>query len=220
MSAGADQTPRPAAQAAPLEYTSAPISSWERLYRFLEAGQIPWNAGRPDGDLVRLVESGAIPPGKALDVGTGLGHDAVFLARKGFSVVTVDISPTAVKLAKAAAAEARVEEAVEFRTEDALRMSLPAGGFSFVNDRGFFHYLKPDERSSYVALVHQALAPAGFFLLRAFCDAEPPGFGPVRYKRAELEALFTESFEPLELKESVFEGASKAKSFLCLLRKR
>ncbi|MBI5209741.1 MAG: methyltransferase domain-containing protein [Elusimicrobia bacterium] len=213
MSAGADQTP-------PLEYTAAPISSWERLYRFLEAGQIPWNAGKPDRDLVRLVESGAIAPGKTLDVGTGLGHDAVFLARKGFPVVTVDISPTAVKLAKAAAAEAQVEEAIEFRTEDALRMSLPAGGLSFVNDRGFFHYLKPDERSPYVALVHQALAPAGLLLLRTFCDAEPPGFGPARYKKAELEELFTKSFEPLEFKESVFEGATKAKSFLCLLRKR
>ena len=61
---------------------------------------LPWNAGGPDPDLVRLVKDGTIPVGQALDIGTGPGHDAVFLIQHGFNVIGIDISPTAVVLAR------------------------------------------------------------------------------------------------------------------------
>ena len=58
--------------------TDGPISSWERLYHLLEPEKLPWNAGKPDPELVKLVESGFLKPGPALEVGSGLGYDAVF----------------------------------------------------------------------------------------------------------------------------------------------
>jgi hypothetical protein len=41
---------------------------WDAVYRDLKPEDLPWNAGGPDPDLVRLVESGAVPIGRAIDL--------------------------------------------------------------------------------------------------------------------------------------------------------
>ena len=74
-------------------------SSWEDFYIKTKPEALPWNAGGPDPDLVRLVRSGQIPAGQAcltgrqaLDIGTGPGHDAVFLMQQGFNIIAIDTS--------------------------------------------------------------------------------------------------------------------------------
>src|SRR5438046_7438559 len=79
---------------------------WEERYRTTKAEDLPWNAGKPDPDLVRLVKSGKILVGHALDIGTGPGHDAVFLIQQGFDVIAIDISPSAIRLAREYASSA------------------------------------------------------------------------------------------------------------------
>ena len=46
---------------------------WENVYLQTAPAALPWNAGGPDPDLVRLVKAGTIPVGQALDIGTGPG---------------------------------------------------------------------------------------------------------------------------------------------------
>src|SRR6267142_2203467 len=79
---------------------------WENIYLQTAPDALPWNAGGPDPDLVRLVKAGTIPVGQALDIGTGPGHDAVFLIQHGFNVIGIDISPTAIILARENASNA------------------------------------------------------------------------------------------------------------------
>src|SRR5437868_1724661 len=86
---------------------------WEDLYSQTRPEALPWNAGGPDPDLVRQVRSGRIgggaglPAGRqALDIGTGPGHDAVFLISEGFDVIAIDISPSAIRLARETASRA------------------------------------------------------------------------------------------------------------------
>ena len=50
-----------------------------------------------------------LPKGRALDVATGEGRNAVFLAQKGFEVDAVDISEKGLKKARKLAREKRVE---------------------------------------------------------------------------------------------------------------
>ena len=200
--------------------TDGPISSWERLYHLLEPEKLPWNAGKPDPELVKLVESGFLKPGPALDVGAGLGYDAVYLASKGFQVTAVDIAASAVKLAQERASEAGVADKIEFKTGDILRLSLEPAKFSFVNDRGFFHYLRGDERGTYIKLLPSLLADKGLALLRVYSENEPPTLGPLRYSEAELRKLLEGAFMFEGLKDSAFEGAVKGKSLVALLRKR
>ena len=194
--------------------------SWNDIYRNTKPEDLPWNAGGPDPELVRLIESGKVPASRSIDLGTGPGHDAIFLAQKGFKVLAVDIAPAALDLARANAKAAKVGVAINFRAEDVLKLSSPAGSANFVNDRGCFHcFPSVDERQTYVRRVGDVLAPGGHLFLRTFSDQEPPGPGPHRFTRKELEELFSPRFDFLEFKDGIFEGPAKPKAFFCLLQK-
>lgn len=198
----------------------AGVSDWERVYRMLEPAQIPWNAGAADSELVRMVGAGTIAPGKAIDLGTGPGHDAILLAKNGFSVVAVDVAPTAVKLAEANAGLAEVKDKIEFKTEDVFAMKIDAGSFSFAVDRGFLHVLDPDQRPAYIDFLHRALADGGLVFLRALSDKDPPAIPPpYRFAWKDLKKLFTPRFDFVEGADGDFAGPTVRKSHYCLLRK-
>src|SRR5688572_15021793 len=72
---------------------------------------MPWETG-PRQELVDLVTTGRLRPGRAVDLGCGTGANAVFLAEHGFEVTGVDFAPAG--LAKAAAAARRA--GVDLRT--------------------------------------------------------------------------------------------------------
>jgi SAM-dependent methyltransferase len=190
---------------------------WDEVYRMLEPAQIPWNAGAPDGDLVRLVEAGTLKPGRIADLGAGPGHDAIYLAKAGFDVLAVEISSVALKMAAAAAGLAGAK--VEFHCGDALELKLPDASFDAVYDRGFFHFLQDNSRAKYVELVRAALKPGGLLALRVFSEKEPLGVGPRRYTREALEAALAPGFSLLELAEGVFAGPQKPKAYFTLWRK-
>lgn len=61
---------------------------------------------------------GQARPPRALDMGTGSGAAAVFAARRGFSVVAVDLNPQAVRCARINALSNRLEERIEVRQGD------------------------------------------------------------------------------------------------------
>ena len=120
--------------------------TWDEVYRKTPPSELPWNAGQPDPELVRLIESQAIPVGRAIDIGTGPGHDAIFLAKKGFRVLAVDIASSAVELAKINAKKAGVEVAIDYRVESVLKLSSPGRTATFVNDRVCFEVLDKEDR--------------------------------------------------------------------------
>lgn len=194
--------------------------SWDAVYRDVAPDQLPWNAGGPDPELVGLIESDRIPPDRAIDIGAGPGHDAIYLAQKGFQVLALDISPAAIELARANAKKAGVERALDFRVQDVLKLSSPAGSATFINDRGCFHVLTPADRRKYIDRISGVLATGGHLFLRTFSDKEPPGPGPHRFTRKELKDLFSAKFEFLEFRDGIFEGSYKPKSLICLLQKK
>ena len=57
-------------------------------------------------------------PGRALDMGTGTGVGAVFLARRGWQVVAVDLNPEAVRCARINALLNRQEDRIDVRQGD------------------------------------------------------------------------------------------------------
>lgn len=76
-----------------------PADFWEDRYAGADA---VWS-GRPNATMVDVVGSLGLTPGTALDLGCGEGGDALWLARQGWQVTGLDISPTAVGRARAAA---------------------------------------------------------------------------------------------------------------------
>src|SRR5579864_7182594 len=120
--------------------TAIEEEEWEKRYRTTKPEDLPWNAGGPDTDLVRLVQNGRIPIGQAslpdkqaLDLGTGPGHDAVFLLQQGFHVIAIDISATAVQLARENASNAGLFGF--FQQGDIRQIPVEDGFVDFVNDR-------------------------------------------------------------------------------------
>jgi len=191
---------------------------WEERYRTTKPEDLPWNAGGPDADLVRLVNSGRIPVGHALDIGTGPGHDAVFLIQRGFNVIAIDISPTAVRLARENASNAGVFGF--FQEGDIRHIPVEDAFVNFVHDRGCFHVLRAEERPQAVSEIHRVLARRGLVLLRVFSEKEPDGPGPHRFTRKELEDTFQAEFRILEFWEGHFEGSAKPKSYSLLMEKK
>lgn len=103
-----------------------PTAFWEQHYGQRER---VWS-GRANAVLVSRVSG--LAPGSVLDLGCGEGGDAIWLAGQGWRVTAVDISETALRRARAAAAAAGVSEAIELEQHD-LGTDFPGGRFDLVS---------------------------------------------------------------------------------------
>ena len=126
----------------------------------------PWDGGGPRSELVELVESGRIPPCKAIDLGSGTGWNCIFLAQHGFEVTGVDFATGAVDLGRRRAAQAGVE--VNFVEDDLTDLRHVAGTFDLLVDYGVLDDLAPAHRDLYVKNVVPLSHPGSRFLLYCF----------------------------------------------------
>ena len=65
---------------------------WDSLYQHSSFGGSPWTEGQPTAQLVEIIQSGLIKKGPALDIGTGSGNNAIYLAKNDFTSYGIDIS--------------------------------------------------------------------------------------------------------------------------------
>ena len=128
---------------------------WDRRYRGTE---LVWTA-QPNRFLVQ--ELGELPPGRALDLGSGEGRNAVWLAEGGWRVTAVDFSSVALDKARRLAQARGVT--VRWELQD-LRDDEPEPGASDLVLIAYLH-LPPAERAAVLAGAVAALAPAGTLLV-------------------------------------------------------
>lgn len=100
-------------------------------------------------------------PGVALDVATGGGHTALFLASHGWRVTAGDIAPRMLENARKLAAEAG--HTIETRLFPAEEIPFPDASFDLVSVRVAPHHFSSPPR--FVAEVARVLKPGGYFLL-------------------------------------------------------
>ncbi|MET7460909.1 FAD-dependent oxidoreductase [Nonomuraea sp. NPDC005501] len=132
-------------------------AAWEERYRSRPA---VWS-GRPNPQLV--TEATGLAPGRALDVGSGEGADAVWLAERGWRVTAADISVTALERGAAHAAAAGVADRVEWVRAD-LREHEPAeGAYDLVSSQ--FMHLPGETRRRLFGRLAAAVAPGGTLLI-------------------------------------------------------
>lgn len=106
---------------------SNPAEFWD--LRYADAGDVMWS-GNPNGTVE--VELADVPPGRALDIGCGEGADALWLAKRGWEVTAVDVSPVAIDRAKAIAAANGMTDAVTWRATNVLTDPPPPGAYDLV----------------------------------------------------------------------------------------
>ena len=75
---------------------------------------------------------GTLEGKKILELGTGTGGTATLLAKRGASVVGIDLLPFRLAEARARAAEHSVAEAVNFALMDAMHLAFPDNTFDFI----------------------------------------------------------------------------------------
>lgn len=133
---------------------------WEDRYANHGHGQADHVSPR----LVETVQDMAIPPQPlALDIACGGGADSLWLARRGWYVVAVDIAPTAVAgVARHAEADG-LSDRLRAEVHDLTR-SFPAGEFDLITAQ-HFHTPFVIDRSAIFRRAANALRPGGILLV-------------------------------------------------------
>lgn len=186
------------------------------------SGNIPWDIGRPDYNLKEIVKNFEIPRGRALDIGCGTGDNAIYLARKGFDVVGIDLVEYPIKIAKEKLQKCEAE--CTFLLRNFMNERIPGGPFSFVFDRGCFHsFDDTEDRKKFAEQVFEYLLPEGYWLsLIGNADEKRLGPGPPRRSALEIVQAVEPYFEILLLKSGRFDSNSKPPpmAWILLLRRR
>jgi thioredoxin reductase/SAM-dependent methyltransferase len=134
-------------------------TAWEERYQSKPA---VWS-GNPNAQLV--AEAADLKPGRALDVGSGEGADAIWLATRGWQVTGVDISQTALDraAAHADAAGPAIAQRTAWQQVDLRGEAVPPGPYDLVSVH--FLHLPQRERSQLYARLADAVAPGGTLLI-------------------------------------------------------
>jgi SAM-dependent methyltransferase len=136
-------------------------SEWDRRYA---AADLVWSVG-PNAVVAR--ETADLPPGRALDLGSGEGRNAIWLAARGWRVTAVDFSAIATERSRRLAEKRLGEDASRVTAVTADLMSWAPEPEAA--DLVVLAYLQlgARERAHVHTLAAAALAPGGTFLLVA-----------------------------------------------------
>jgi SAM-dependent methyltransferase len=170
---------------------------WSRLtYRWMyRTGRTPWDTGVTPPEVVDLIEgAGALPPGRALDLGCGTGTNAAYLAAHGWDATGVDAEPIAIERARAKLAGDADARALlgDVTNLEALGLDPP---FDLVLDIGCFHSIERGRRDAYAAGVGWMTRPGSTLFMFAF--ARRRTLTPLGVTPAEMATRFARWFRPV-----------------------
>ncbi len=173
-------------------------NDWEAVYRNYPLNEIPWHASKPDKFLINLVNKGGIKPGSVLDMCSGDGTNSIYLSSKGFKVSGIDISPTAVRIAKKRCLARALE--CSYVIGDILKKQF-GEKFDLILDRGCFHHISEDNKPRYVSRIIKLLKKNGKVYLQCFSDKNP--LFAKNLSKEDIYNFFSEHFNIVFIKDSV-----------------
>ncbi len=189
----------------------------EKIYRTISPENIPWNIETPPDILQDIVKTEKVKPCKVIELGCGTGNYVIYLSASGFIATGVDISKTAIEMAKNSAVKRKVQ--CNFIVADVLsEMTEVQDTFDFAYDWELLHHIFPQDREKYMKNVYRLLNPGGQYLSVCFSEKSPQFGGEGKYRRtpldtilyfsseSEMESLFTKYFEIEELKTIDIKG--------------
>jgi SAM-dependent methyltransferase len=157
-----------------LEHMANEVIDWDNAYR--EQGRFegppPWNIGEPQPELAALLAAGKFRS-DVLDAGCGYAELSLTLAAEGYTVLGVDLTPTAVAAATKAAEERGLGNA-SFEQADITTFSGHDGRFNTVVDSTLFHSLPVEGRDGYLRSVHRAAADGAAYYVLVFAKGAFP----------------------------------------------
>ncbi|ORW92631.1 SAM-dependent methyltransferase [Mycobacterium sp. IEC1808] len=142
----------------------------------------PWSIGAPQPELAALIEQGRFH-GDVLDVGCGEAAISLALAERGYTTVGLDLSPTAIDLARREA-EKRGLTNVTFEVADISDFTGFDGRFGTIVDSTLFHSIPVEAREGYQQSIRRAAAPGASYFALVFDKAAIPE-GPINAVTAD-----------------------------------
>lgn len=166
---------------------TTPDNLFESAYRGdapeFEGIRPPWSIGEPQPEIAALIEQGKFH-GDVLDAGCGEAAVSMYLAERGFTTVGLDMSPTAIELARAEAAKRGLTNA-SFDVADISSFGGYDGRFSTIVDSTLFHSMPVEARAGYQQSIVRAAAPGASYFVLVFDAAGMPVNGPAHPVTAE-----------------------------------
>lgn len=192
---------------------------WDDAYRQQQAP--PWNIGEPQPEFAAMIDTEGVVRGEVLDAGCGYAELALALAARGHTVVGLDLSPTAVAAATAAARQRGLDNAT-FAQADLSSFIGFDGQFSTIFDSGLLHALPAELRDGYLRSAYRAAAPGARFYILAFGAGAFPdhdGPGPTQFTEDQLREVVSqhwqvEEIRPAQLYAALPEGQAQMPGFL------
>ena len=153
------------------------LEKWQARYATSPSGQLQ---PKPAAGWLRRW-SGVVPRGRVVDLGMGLGGNALYLASRGASVLGIDISERAARALSRTASNRGLR--LELIVADLDGFPLPANRFDAV--LCFFYLNRP-----LFPQIRNSLKPGGVFLMEAYVtDPQRPDKDQPGYRLAEKELL-------------------------------
>jgi len=180
---------------------------------------MPWFYPDLDPDLAQALDRLGISSGKALDLDTGPGTQAIALAKRGFDVTATDLSSAAIASAERRAAAEGVQ--VRFLQNDILASQIEET-FDVVFDRGCFHMIDPEHRAAYAQRVHGLVELLGHLFLKTLSVKQPGTQGPHRLAPKDIASVFGSRFDLMSITETAYQGMLDPPplALFCVLRRR
>lgn len=147
----------------------------------------PWSLGEPQPELAALIEQGKFH-GDVLDVGCGEAAISLYLAERGYTTVGLDLSPTAVDLARREAEQRGLTHA-SFEVADISSFTGYDGRFGTIVDSTLFHSIPVEVREGYQQSVARAAAPGASYFVLVFDKAAIPEGPPFAVTENELREV-------------------------------
>lgn len=115
---------------------------------------------------VDLAIDGRIESGAAITLGCGVGRETIHLAKKGFDVIGLDFSSTAIQKARHRAKAEGIK--VQFVVDDLTNLKHVSGTYDLVMDFGALNDLSRDARDLYMRNVIPLTKPRGYYVMFSF----------------------------------------------------
>lgn len=183
------------------------VMDWDSAYRGQGEfeGPPPWNIGEPQPELAALIAAGKFRS-DVLDAGCGVAELSLTLAAQGYTVVGIDVTPTAVAAATKAAEDRGLVSASFVQADITSFTGYPPGSegrFATVADSTLFHSLPVELRDDYLRAVHRAAAPGANYFVLVFAKGAFPAemeTTPNEVDEDELRAAVSKYWEIDEIR--------------------
>lgn len=190
---------------------------WDSLYS--DDVSLPWDIKKPDPVLVsKIIWLSGIKDKFALEIGCGYGHDANYLQYIGYETTAIDISSTAIDIAK------QTYPDINFICKDFLSYRTDQK-FDLIYDRGFLHNCEQSEMQTSLNLYSNMLSDDGRIIILSgnYNNTNRQGATPTPLTISSIEKKCQPKLKIISVEETIFEqneGYSDSLGWVFILKKR